>query len=341
MAIAVEKFGSSRASGSTSSRSGATPASRSTSSTRASLVRDWRVPVARRLRSVVLGFDNFDRLSGALAAFRLARRPRRQPHQRRDASSSTARPTSSPANERRPHAAWRAGGPRPAWCGTARPDSANNAVRFTHTRPTARWAFRATSSSPRPIRSAATGCGSTSRAQGRPADADQRGAAPVFQPRHRRRTCSTTRYQIDGQRLHRDSASELIPTGAILPVDGTSMGLPAGPHDARRGAASRSTTTSTSCSTPAASSTDPVAVVTGPGRGADAEALDRPAGAAGLQSVSTDVPVPGSSGKHYGNHSRLLPRGPGLPRRGAPPAFPLDHLRAGPRLQPLVDIEIA
>ena len=278
----------------------------------------------------------FRRLSQPLAAFRLARRPRRQPHRRRELR---ARRQDLQAARQRAARHTLHGGPEGLGRhGLGRPSPTTPTTRCASpiTRPTAPWAFPATSSSPRPTRLERQHAAARTRRHAPTGDADQPGAAPVLQPRHHRRRARPPLSSSTASAFT-ETDEDLIPTGAILPVERARSTISASrAHAARRGrqadrlrrqprarpAAATSTTRSRSCSRPTATLTLKLWT-------------DRP----GLQfynGVYTDIPVPGLSGKSYGNALGLLPRGPGVPRRRAPPAFPHRSSTARQALQPLV-----
>ena len=267
----------------------------------------------------------FRRLCQPLAASRLARRPRRQPHRRRELRDR--RQDLQAAGQRgRPHAARRPRGPRRASSGRPSPTTPRTRCASPTARPMARWAFRATSSSPR------------STPQRQHAAARLRRDAPTR--RRRSAWCSTstsTSAPTDDVLDHTSSSTcnaftetdeDLIPTGAILPVGAHAVRSPqtertlrdrAGkPIKLRRQPGARSgprlqAIRSRPCSRPTRDLTLKLWT-------------DRP----GLQfynGVYTDIPVPGLSGKHYGNHSGFCLEDQAFPDAVHHRALPLDLVR--------------
>ena len=165
-------------------------------------VRDWRVPVKGGIRQVVLGFDDFPAYAshsphlGSLAG-RVANRIG-------GASFEIDGKTYKlPANERDAHAARRSRGPRAASSGRPSPTAAKNAVRFTHRSPDGAMGFPGNVEFTAVYSLSGKHAAARHRRAHRQEDADQRGAAPVLQPRHHRHGARPP-LPARLQRLHRD-----------------------------------------------------------------------------------------------------------------------------------------
>ena len=290
-------------------------------------VRDWRVPVAGGLRSVVLGFEHFDAYPthsphfGSLAG-RVANRIGGA------SFDLDGKHYPTPANFAGRHTLH--GGPeglgRVVWDGEV--DTARNAVRFTHFSPDGHMGF------PGNVTFSAlyTLEGNKLKLELR-ATTDQRTPINLVQHQYFNLGTGTDvldhRYQVNSG-AYTEVDSDLIPTGGILPSKGTIWDLRAG--RTMRDAAGKPVDYDGNVVLDQGRDLDvPVATVTGPDGALTLKLwTDRP----GLQvynSVWSDV-----RGRRQGLWPifRLLPRGPELPRRAAQPALPLDHLRAGEGLPP-------
>lgn len=185
------------------------------------VVRDWRVPVAGGMRSVVLGFDSFDPYPdhsphfGSIAG-RVANRIRNASFEL-DGKTYTL-----PANflTHTLH-----GGPeglgQQVW--NAEADTANNAVVFTHTSPDGHMGF------PGEVKFTLTYALIGNKLSLRMhATADRR--TPINVVQHQYFNLGTTPLIVDhSYRIESDAYTELddelIPTGRFIPVDGTKWDL--------------------------------------------------------------------------------------------------------------------
>ena len=258
------------------------------------VVRDWRVPVAEGLRSVVLGFEEFapypthSPYFGAIAG-RVANRIARAEFELEGKSYRL------PVNE---GDYCLHGGPRglgqQVW--TAEPDSAGNAVRFSHHSPDGAMGFPGT-----------VEFTATYRLEGKALSLELAAMpdrpTPISLVQHQYFNLGTTdtvldhRFQLEGH-AYTEVSPNLIPTGAILPVAGTKWDLrrprtlrePDGTPVAYDGNLALATGRRLE---------DPIATVFAPD---DSLTLhlwsDRP----GLQfynGVYTNIPVPGLGGSNY------------------------------------------
>lgn len=263
-------------------------------------VRDWRVPVAGGLRSVVLGFEQFEAYPahsphfGSLAG-RVANRIN---HASFDLDG---RHYELPANAGPLHLH---GGPEGlgmvVW--DAEIDNANNAVRFTHFSPDGHMGY------PGNVEFTAT-----YRLHGNRLRLDLAAAAdrrtPISLVQHQYFNLGTSSDVLDhkvqvNSSAYTQSGADLCPTGAILPSRGTQYDLRAGRtmRDANGAAVDYDINLVLDSGRDQA---EPIATVTGPD-GVLALKLwsDRP----GLQvynGVWTDVSVPGLNGRRYGKNSGL------------------------------------
>lgn len=296
-------------------------------------VRDWRVPVAGGLRSVVLGFDSFDSYPayspyfGSLAG-RVANRIK-------DATFSLDGKTYKLQSNFVTHTLH--GGPegigRLVWDGEA--DSANNAVRFTLNSPDGAMGF------PGNVKFVATYTLSGNRLKLEiTAKADQR--TPINVVQHQYFNLGTGTDVLDhsykvAASAYTELGGPLIPTGAILPVDGTIW-------DFREGRTMRDAggkPVDYDGNLVLASDRkfeDPVAVVTGPDKALTLKLwTDRP----GLQvynSVTTEV---AAEGKQFGHHCGFCLEDQDLPDAVNQPHFPSTIYGPGRDYSHRVDIEIA
>ncbi|MBN9315791.1 MAG: galactose mutarotase [Devosia sp.] len=297
------------------------------------LVRDWRVPVAGGLRSVVLGFEQFDSYPKASPYFgslagRVANRIR-------NATFTLDGKTYTVAKTIGEHALH--GGPagigRLVWDGEA--DSTNNAVRFTHVSPDGAMGF------PGNVTFTATYTLTGNRLRlDIAARADRR--TPINVVQHQYFNLGTGNDVLD--HTYRISASAytelggpLIPTGAILPVDGTIW-------DFRDGRTMRDAT-----GTPIdydgnlvlptdRKFEDPVAIVTGPDKALTLKLYTDQPGLQVYNSVTTDA---SAEGKHFGHHCGFCLEDQGLPDSVNHPHFPSIIYGPDRPYSHRVDIEIA
>jgi aldose 1-epimerase len=260
-------------------------------------VRDWRVPVKGGTRQVVLGFDDFPAYAshsphlGSLAG-RVANRIGGATF---EVEGKTYK---LPANERT-HMLH--GGPeglgRIVW--TAEPDAAKNAVRFTHRSPDGAMGF------PGNVDFTAVYSlnGKTLRLD-LLARSDK--TTPISMVQHQYFNLGTTETVLDHHfklncNAFTETDEDLIPTGAILPVAHTQYDLKT--ERTLRDRAGKPIKYDVNMVLDQGRDLKaPVAVVQSPERDLTLKLwTDRP----GLQfynGVYTDIPVPGLSGKHYGNH---------------------------------------
>jgi len=297
------------------------------------LVRDWRVPVAGGLRSVVLGFDNFESYPahspyfGSLAG-RVANRIKNGTFVIDGQSYKV------PGNFMG-HSLH--GGPegigRLVWDGEA--DDANNAVRFTLDSPDGAMGF------PGNVKFTATYTLSGNRLRlDIIAKADRR--TPINVVQHQYFNLGTGPDVLDhtykvAASAYTETGPELIPTGAILPVDGTVW-------DFREGRTMRDASgkpidyDGNVVLNTERRFEDPVAVVTGPDKLLTLKLYtDRP----GLQiynSVTTEV---SAEGKHFGNHCGFCLEDQDLPDSVNHPHFPSIIYGPDRDYSHRVDIEIA
>ncbi|MDB5539849.1 MAG: galactose-epimerase [Devosia sp.] len=297
------------------------------------LVRDWRVPVAGGMRSVVLGFDQFESYPAASPYFgslagRVANRIRNGTFTL-DGETYTVTPNFLG------HALH--GGPegigRLVWDGEA--DSANTSVRFTLDSPDGAMGF------PGNVRFTATYTLIGHRLRlDITAKADRR--TPINVVQHQYFNLGTGADVLDHSyripaSAYTELGEQLIPTGAILPVDGTIW-------DFRKGRTMRDTAGKPiDYDGNLVLDTDrqfdePVAVVTGPNRALTLKLwTDRP----GLQvynSVTTNV---SAEGKTFGHHCGFCLEDQDLPDAVNHPYFPSTIYGQDRDYSHRVDIEIA
>jgi aldose 1-epimerase len=262
-------------------------------------VRDWRVPVAGGLRSVVLGFETFAPYPehsphfGSLAG-RVANRIK-------DAAFDLNGKTYTlPANAGALHLH---GGPeglgRQVWQGEA--DEANTTVRFTHFSPDGAMGYPGNVN----FEAYYTLSGNRLKLELR-ATTDT--ATPISLVQHQYFNLGAGPDVLDHTIQVNSSAytelgkDDLCPTGAILPSRGTQYDLRA-PRTMRDGSGNPVDYDIGMALDTGRSHEDPVATVTGPDGALTLKLwTDRP----GLQvynSVWTDIPVPGLNGKRYGKHA--------------------------------------
>lgn len=262
------------------------------------VVRDWRVPVAGALRSVVLGFDNFDAYPahsphlGSLAG-RVANRIKNASF---DLDGKTY---NLPANvgSLQLHGGEQGLG-RQVWDGEV--DEANTAVRFTHFSPDGAMGY------PGNVNFTAT-----YRLKGHRlllelmATTDR--ATPISLVQHQYFNLGTSADVLDHTIQVNSSAytqlgEDLAPTGAILPSAGT-------PYDLRQPRSMRDANGAPvdydigMVLDTGRNHADPIATVVGPDQALTLKLWsDRP-GVQVYNGVWTDIPVPGLGGKHYGKHA--------------------------------------
>jgi len=280
-------------------------------------VRDWRVPVAGGLRSVVLGFETFEPYPvhsphlGSLAG-RVANRIK-------GASFKLERTTYTlPANEGGVHLHGGSEGlGRQVWQGET--DEANNSVRFTHFSPAGAMGYPGNVNFEAFYRLS----GNRLRLELR-ATTDT--ATPISLVQHQYFNLGTGADVLDHTVQVNSSAyielgDDLCPTGAILPSAGTQ-------YDLRSGRTMRDAD-----GAPIAYDigmvldsgrrfSDPVATVSGPDAALTLKLwTDRP-GVQVYNGVSTDIAVPGLGGRRYGKHSGLCLEDQAFPDAVHNPHFP-------------------
>ena len=261
-------------------------------------VRDWRLPVAGTLRSVVLGFDSFDPYPehsphfGSLAG-RVANRIRGARFEL-DGTTYTL-----PANDGPLHLH---GGPeglgRQVW--TGEPDESNNAVRFTHFSPDGAMGY------PGNVNFSATYTLSGNRLRLElSATADRR--TPISLVQHQYFNLGTGPDVLDhvfqvNASAYTELSPDLVATGAILPAANTQYDLRT-PRTMRDGAGNPLQYDIGMVLDTGRDLADPVATVRGPDGALTLRIwTDRP----GLQvynGVWTDVEVPGRGGRTYGRNT--------------------------------------
>lgn len=262
------------------------------------VVRDWRVPVAGALRSVVLGFDNFDAYPahsphlGSLAG-RVANRIKNASF---DLDGKTY---NLPANagSLQLHGGEQGLG-RQVWDGEV--DEANTAVRFTHFSPDGAMGY------PGNVNFTAT-----YRLKGHrlllelTATTDR--ATPISLVQHQYFNLGTSADVLDHTIQVNSSAytqlgDDLAPTGAILPSAGTPYDLRQ-PRSMRDGNGAPVDYDIGMVLDTGRNHADPIATVVGPDQALTLKLWsDRP-GVQVYNGVWTDIPVPGLNGKHYGKHA--------------------------------------
>lgn len=262
-------------------------------------VRDWRVPVAGGLRSVVLGFDTFEAYPehsphfGALAG-RVANRIK-------DASFDLkGRTYRLPANAGALHLH---GGPEglghQVWQGEA--DEANNTVRFTHFSPDGAMGYPGNVN----FEAYYTLSGNRLKLELR---ATTDAATPISLVQHQYFNLGTAetvldhRVQVNSSAYTELGKEDLCPTGAILPSRGT-------PYDLRqprtmRDAAGNPVDYDIGLVLDTGRSFDePVATVVGPDEALTLKLWTDQPGLQVYNGVWTDIPIPGLNGRRYGKHS--------------------------------------
>ena len=297
------------------------------------LVRDWRVPVAGGLRSVVLGFEQFDSYPKASPYFgSLAGRVANRISNGRFTLDGV---TYELAKNFGPHTLH--GGPegigRQVWAGEA--DSANNAVRFSLHSPDGAMGFPGNVD----FTATYTLTGNTLRLD-IAAKADRR--TPINVVQHQYFNLGTGTDVLDHTyRIAAGAYSELgdmlIPTGGILPAAGSIWDFRNGRTMRDANGAPVDYDGNVVLDTDRRFS-DPVAVVTAPDRALTLKLFtDRP----GLQvygSVWTDA---AAEGKHYGKHSGFCLEDQDPPDAVNKPHFPSTIYGPERDYSHRVDIEIA
>lgn len=262
------------------------------------VVRDWRVPVAGALRSVVLGFDTFDAYPahsphlGSLAG-RVANRIK-------NASFELDGKTYNlPANagSLQLHGGEEGLG-RQVWDGEV--DEANNMVRFTHFSPDGAMGY------PGNVNFSATYRLKGHRLLLELAATTDR-ATPISLVQHQYFNLGTGTDVLDHTIQVNSSAytqlgEDLAPTGAILPSAGTQYDLRR-PRTMRDGNGAAVDYDIGMVLDTGRNHADPVATVTGPDGALTLKLwTDRP-GVQVYNGVWTDIPAPGLGGRHYGKHA--------------------------------------
>lgn len=263
-------------------------------------VRDWRVPVAGGLRPVTLGFDSFapypehSPYFGSLVG-RVANRIAGSQF------SLDGKTYTLPANEKGNVLHGGAGGiGRQVW--DMQPDSAANAVRFTHVSPDGAMGFPGTVT----FEAVYTLSGNTIRLE---LSAMPDRPTPISMVQHHYFNLGTGDTVLDHTvqtpaSAYCDVDRDLLPTGAILPVYGTQYDL----RTARtlRDGAGNPLDYDINLALPTGRRIeDPIATVLAPDGDLTLKLRsDRP----GLQfynAVTTKCPIPGIGGKRYGQYSGL------------------------------------
>lgn len=297
------------------------------------LVRDWRVPVAGGKRSVVLGFDTFDSYPKASPYFgslagRVANRIK-------NGTFTLDGKTYSVAQNFHGHTLH--GGPegigRLVWGGEA--DSANNAVRFTLDSPDGAMGF------PGNVKFTATYTlnGNTLRLD-IGAKADRR--TPINVVQHQYFNLGTGKDVLDhafkvNASAYTELGGPLIPTGAILPVEGTVWDFRAG-RTMRDVAGKPIDYDGNVVLATDRRFEDPVAVVTGPDQALTLKLYtDQP----GLQIYNSVTTEASAEGKHFGHHCGFCLEDQGLPDSVNNPHFPSTIYGPDRDYSHRVDIEIA
>lgn len=261
-------------------------------------VRDWRVPVAGGLRPVVLGFDDFEAYPahspyfGALVG-RVANRIK-------DASFTLDGETwRLPANVGALHLH---GGPeglaRQVW--EAEPDEANNAVRFSHFSPHGAMGY------PGNVHVSATYSlrGNRLRLE-MSATTDRR--TPLSLVQHHYFNLGLGADVLDhtiqvNASAYTQLGEDLAPTGAILPVAGTDYDLRR-PRTMRDAAGQPVGYDVGLVLDTGRDPAEPIATVVSPTRDLTLRLWSDQPGVQVYNAVTTNVPVPGLGGRHYGPHS--------------------------------------
>lgn len=262
-------------------------------------VRDWRVPVAGGERSVVLGFEDLQSYVehsphfGSLAG-RVANRIKGASF---ELNGKTHKLVPNMDNMQL-HGGTEGLG-RQAWDGQV--DEANNAVRFTHFSPDGAMGY------PGNVNFSATYTlkGNKLRLE-LSATTDQ--ATPISLVQHQYFNLGTGNdvldhtIQVNSSAYTELGAEDLAPTGAILPSRGTKFDLRT--PRTMRDAEGRPVDYDVGMALDTGRShNDPIATVVGPDGALTLKLWsDRP-GVQVYNSVSTNVPVPGLGGRHYGRHA--------------------------------------
>lgn len=297
------------------------------------LVRDWRVPVGGALRSVVLGFDKFDSYPahspyfGSLAG-RVANRIK-------NATFTLDGQTYNLGKNFGQHTLH--GGPeglgRQVWAGVA--DNSNNAVRFTLESPDGAMGY------PGNVKFTATYTLIGHRLRlDITAKADRR--TPINVVQHQYFNLGTGpdvldhNYQITAS-AYTALGEQLIPTGAILPAEGTVWDFRQG-RTMRDAAGKPIDYDGNVVLGTDRRFDDPVAVVTGPDKALTLKLWTDQPGLQVYNSVTTDVTA---EGKHFGHHCGFCLEDQGLPDSVNNPHFPSTIYGPDRDYSHRVDIEIA
>lgn len=297
------------------------------------LVRDWRVPVAGGKRSVVLGFDTFESYPKASPYFgslagRVANRIK-------NGTFTLDGKTYSVAKNFGEHTLH--GGPegigRLVWDGVA--DSANNSVRFTLDSPDGAMGF------PGNVKFTATYTLTGNRLRlDITAKADRR--TPINVVQHQYFNLGTGSDVLDhtykvNASAYTELGGPLIPTGAILPVEGTVWDFRAG-RNMRDAQGKPIDYDGNVVLATDRKVEDPVAVVTGPDKALTLKLWTDQPGLQIYNSVTTDA---SAEGKHYGHHCGFCLEDQGLPDSVNNPHFPSTIYGPDREYSHRVDIEIA
>jgi len=296
-------------------------------------VRDWRVPVAGGQRSVVLGFDTFDAYPAASPYFgSLAGRVANRIRDGRFTLDGRTYELTKNFGAHTLH-----GGPegigRLVWDGEV--DSAANAVRFSLYSPDGAMGF------PGNVDFTATYTLTGNRLRlDIGAKADRRTPLNVVQHQYFNLGTGTDvldhTYRIAAS-AYTELGGPLIPTGAILPVDGTVWDLRAG--RTMRDAAGQPIDYDGNLVLPTDRRfEDEVANVTGPDGALTLKLWTDQVGVQLYNSVTTDV---NAEGKHFGHHCGFCLEDQGLPDAVNHPHFPSTIYGPDRDYSHRVDIEIA
>lgn len=297
------------------------------------VVRDWRVPTKGALRSVVLGFEQFDSYPAASPYFgSIAGRVANRINNGRFTLDGK---TYELAKNFGPHTLH--GGPdglgRQVWAGEI--DSANNAVRFTHHSPDGAMGF------PGNVDFAVTYTltGNTLRLD-IAAKADRR--TPINVVQHQYFNLGGTTDILDhtyriAAGAHTELGEMLIPTGAILPSAGSIWDFRAG-RTMRDAAGAPVDYDGNVVLDTGRNFADPAAIVTAPDTGLTLKLYTERPGLQVYGSVWTDA---SAEGKHYGKHSGFCLEDQDLPDAVNHPHFPSTIYGPDRDYSHRVDIEIA
>ncbi|WP_375451152.1 aldose epimerase family protein [uncultured Devosia sp.] len=281
------------------------------------VVRDWRVPVNGALRSVVLGFDDFELYPehsphfGSLAG-RVANRIKSASFE--VGGKHYALPANAGALQLHGGAE---GLGYQVWDGEI--DSGTNAVRFTHFSPDGAMGY------PGNVNFAATYrlTGNRLRLE---LEATTDRATPISLVQHQYFNLGTGNDVLDhhvqvNSSAYTELGPDLCPSGAILPSAGTQYDLRAG-RTMRDGAGNAVGYDINLVLDTGRSHADPIATVRGPDGALTLKLWsDRP-GVQVYNGLWTDIAVPGLAGKRYGKHAGLCLEDQAFPDAVHNPHFP-------------------